>query len=45
MDQSQWCYDTIQFRPLGAITMPPIGWQNRPTYQQAVSTLAPPAAP
>jgi acyl-homoserine lactone acylase PvdQ len=37
MDQSQWCYDTIQFRPLGAITMPPIAWQNRPTYQQAVS--------
>ena len=34
---SQWCFDSIYFRPLGAITQPLISWQNRPTYQQAVS--------
>jgi acyl-homoserine lactone acylase PvdQ len=33
-DQS--CFDAIAFRSIGAITQPMIGWQNRPTYQQAV---------
>lgn len=37
MQGSQWCYDTIAFRALGAITQPLIAWQNRPTFQQAVS--------
>jgi acyl-homoserine lactone acylase PvdQ len=32
----QWCADAIIQRPLGGITDPPIGWQNRPTYQQVV---------
>jgi acyl-homoserine lactone acylase PvdQ len=32
----QDCYDRILFRPLGGATQPLIGWQNRPTYQQAV---------
>jgi acyl-homoserine lactone acylase PvdQ len=41
MEASQWCYDTIAFRPLGAITEPRIAWQNRPTYQQAVSVQHP----
>jgi hypothetical protein len=34
-DQS--CFDSIYFRPLGAITQPLIPWQNRPTFQQVVS--------
>ena len=33
----QWCADTIVQSPLGGITDSPIGWQNRPTYQQVVS--------
>jgi acyl-homoserine lactone acylase PvdQ len=32
----QACYDKIVFRATGAVTQPMIGWQNRPTYQQAV---------
>jgi hypothetical protein len=32
----QWCADSIIQNPLGGITHPPISWQNRPTYQQAV---------
>jgi len=32
----QACYDTIMFRPLGAITQPLTPWVNRPTFQQAV---------
>jgi hypothetical protein len=32
----QACFDAIRFRPLGGATQPLIGWQNRPTYQQAV---------
>src|SRR4051794_6820103 len=32
----QTCFDAIYFRPLGAITQPLIGWQNRPTFQQVV---------
>jgi acyl-homoserine lactone acylase PvdQ len=33
----QMCSDSIQFRPIGAITQPLIEWINRPTFQQAVS--------
>ncbi len=33
----QWCADAILQSPLGGITDPLIAWQNRPTYQQAVS--------
>ncbi len=33
----QWCADAIEQSPLGGITDPLIAWQNRPTYQQAVS--------
>src|SRR4051794_4667956 len=32
----QPCYDSLYFRPLGAITQPLIPWQNRPTFQQVV---------
>ena len=32
----QTCFDSIYFRPLGAITQPLIPWQNRPTFQQVV---------
>ncbi len=32
----QACFDAIGFRPTGGVTQPMIGWQNRPTYQQAV---------
>ncbi len=31
----QMCSDSIRFRPIGAITQPPIEWVNRPTFQQA----------
>jgi acyl-homoserine lactone acylase PvdQ len=31
----QMCYDSIQFRPIGAVTEPLIEWINRPTFQQA----------
>jgi acyl-homoserine lactone acylase PvdQ len=30
------CFDAIWHRPLGGITQPLIGWQNRPTFQQVV---------
>jgi hypothetical protein len=36
MDGDQWCYDSVYFRPLGAVTQPLIHWINRPTFQQAV---------
>jgi hypothetical protein len=32
----QWCFDSVRFRPLGAVTLPTIHWINRPTFQQAV---------
>src|SRR3954471_17877995 len=32
----QTCFDSIFFRPLGAITQPLNPWQNRPTFQQVV---------
>ncbi|MGC7101764.1 penicillin acylase family protein [Amycolatopsis lurida] len=31
-----WCADSIQFKKMGAITVPGMSWQNRPTYQQVV---------
>ncbi|WP_405147655.1 penicillin acylase family protein [Sphaerisporangium sp. NBC_01403] len=33
----QWCADAIQHSPLGGVKQSLISWQNRPTYQQAVS--------
>jgi hypothetical protein len=36
LDGDQTCFDSIYFRPLGAITQPLIPWQNRPTFQQVV---------
>jgi hypothetical protein len=35
-DGDQACFDSIYFRPLGAITQPLLAWQNRPTFQQVV---------
>ena len=35
MDGDQWCFDSVYFRPLGAMTQPLIHWINRPTFQQA----------
>jgi hypothetical protein len=32
----QTCYDSVMFRPLGAVTQPLIPWINRPTFQQVV---------
>jgi acyl-homoserine lactone acylase PvdQ len=32
----QACFDAIAFRATGGVTQPLIGWQNRPTYQQAI---------
>ena len=32
----QWCWDSIRFRPVGAVTARTIHWINRPTFQQAV---------
>ena len=34
--ESQTCFDSVMFRPLGAVTQPLIPWINRPTFQQAV---------
>jgi acyl-homoserine lactone acylase PvdQ len=36
MPSSQWCYDAIRQRPVGAINQPLIHWVNRPTFQQVV---------
>lgn len=36
MPGSQWCADAIFFTTTGGVSHPPIAWQNRPTYQQAV---------
>ena len=33
---AQWCNDSIRATAIGAITQPPIDWQNRPTFQQVV---------
>ncbi|MHB8693203.1 MAG: penicillin acylase family protein [Solirubrobacteraceae bacterium] len=35
----QMCSDSIQFRPIGAVTQPLIEWVNRPTFQQADQIL------
>jgi hypothetical protein len=32
----QWCWDSIRFRPVGAVSLRTIHWINRPTFQQAV---------
>jgi acyl-homoserine lactone acylase PvdQ len=32
----QWCFDSVAYRAIGGITLPPHHWINRPTYQQAV---------
>jgi hypothetical protein len=32
----QMCSDSIEMKPIGAITQPLIEWVNRPTFQQAV---------
>lgn len=36
MPSSQWCYDAVRHRPIGAINQPLIHWVNRPTFQQVV---------
>jgi hypothetical protein len=36
---NQWCWDSVRFRPIGAVTYPTIHWINRPTWQQAVGIL------
>jgi hypothetical protein len=36
LGDAQWCYDAIRHTAVGAITQPPIHWQDRPTFQQAV---------
>jgi acyl-homoserine lactone acylase PvdQ len=33
---SQWCWDSIRFRPVGAVSLRTIHWIDRPTFQQAV---------
>ena len=33
---NQWCYDAIEFRPVGLLDQPFIHWINRPTFQQVV---------
>jgi acyl-homoserine lactone acylase PvdQ len=35
----QWCWDSVRFRPIGAVTYPTIHWINRPTWQQANGIL------
>jgi acyl-homoserine lactone acylase PvdQ len=32
----QPCFDFVRFRAIGGVTVPPIPWINRPTFQQAV---------
>ena len=36
---AQWCWDSIRATAVGAITQPPIDWQNRPTFQQVVEPV------
>jgi hypothetical protein len=33
---SQMCHDAIQFKTVGAVSVDPMEWINRPTWQQAV---------
>ncbi len=35
-NSDQWCWDSVRFRPIGAVTHPTFHWINRPTFQQAV---------
>jgi acyl-homoserine lactone acylase PvdQ len=35
-DGDETCFDEVRFRAIGAITVPPLPWINRPTYQQVV---------
>ncbi len=35
-NSDQWCFDSVRFRPIGAVTVRTIHWINRPTFQQAV---------
>jgi acyl-homoserine lactone acylase PvdQ len=37
----QMCFDRIQYRALGAMTIPAQEWVNRPTFQQAVEFATP----
>jgi hypothetical protein len=37
--------DEIQFQSLGLVTLPPMDWQNRPTFQQVVQVLRRRAGP
>src|SRR5215210_8055169 len=39
-DDPQLCFDAIEHAAIGAITMPLINWQNRPTFQQVVEVGA-----
>jgi acyl-homoserine lactone acylase PvdQ len=32
----QWCFDSVAYRALGGISVPPHHWINRPTFQQVV---------
>jgi acyl-homoserine lactone acylase PvdQ len=32
----QWCFDSVNYRALGGINVPPHHWINRPTFQQVV---------
>jgi acyl-homoserine lactone acylase PvdQ len=36
---AQWCHDSIRATAIGAITQPPIHWQNRPTFQQVAEPV------
>jgi hypothetical protein len=36
LGDAQWCTDAVRHTATGAITQPPIHWQDRPTFQQAV---------
>jgi hypothetical protein len=35
----QWCFDSIRATSIGAISQPPIDWQNRPTFQQVTEPV------
>jgi acyl-homoserine lactone acylase PvdQ len=39
-EDPQLCFDAIEHSAVGAITMPLINWQNRPTFQQVVEVGA-----
>ena len=36
LPSSQWCFDAVRQRPVGAINQPLIHWINRPTFQQVI---------